>query len=502
MPHSWAFERNRGGFLRLNCQLQREIKCKHLETGSQRALENDRVLPKIICELLTDYLLECHQGPTSSGTNAGRPASSSRGRGRGRSTGRPVRGVASRSQSRKSASARNTASENGSETGSRLSQMTSRNPKNYRYVALESANVVVDNGVPPKEVQEQIDAVLQRITSQDEERVLRDVATSIRDKFAELLMAGKGEDDLIEPFFATLSLLFSPGKFSHARKVDWLVCLKPVPVRFHLNYDLWMAPENTQTEAHPTARALFPTMRSATQANAEYSPPECSLESEAHATDETPLANELMPPPPRVQIEPCMDFSPIKTPRPDFAVGLSEQDLYKQLHRHEPQLKPTEAKNRLRYLQQMLMRREPGGQQEPLLCSEPTRSSTGVRPIVRPCSAGAGVCALKILRDLDDLANKASALKDVRTPGFQEKPRLVFSISTQGPVHELWAHYTVVEDTEQKFHMSPVGICRATLFSDVLPWLRLVNNVARWGAGEYSEDVVKKLGNVLKMGII
>ena len=74
-----------------------------------------------------------------------------------------------------------------------------------------------------------------------------------------------------------------------------------------------------------------------------------------------------------------MDFSPIKTPRPDVTVGLSEQELYEQLHRHEPQLDPAEARDRLGYLQQMLMRQEPGGQQEPLLCSEPTRSSTGVR---------------------------------------------------------------------------------------------------------------------------
>ena len=142
------------------------------------------------------------------------------------------------------------------------------------------------------------------------------------------------------------------------------------------------------------------------------------------------------------------------------AYSLSEQELYEQLHPHEPQLDPAEARDRLGYLQQMLMRREPGGQQEPLLCSEPTRSSTGVRfPFLvvegksytttvfeaENQAAVAGVCALKILRDLDGLAKKASAFKDVRTPGFQAKPPLVFSISTQGPLHELWAHYTVVK---------------------------------------------------------
>ena len=107
----------------------------------------------------------------------------------------------------------------------------SRNPKNYYYVALVLASVFVDNKKLPNEVQEQIDTVLQCITFQDKEHVIRDITTSICDKFAQLLRAGKGEDDLIKSFFAILSLLFLPGKFNNAKKLSVTLCSSFIPPR-------------------------------------------------------------------------------------------------------------------------------------------------------------------------------------------------------------------------------------------------------------------------------
>ena len=104
------------------------------------------------------------------------------------------------------------------------------------------------------------------------------------------------------------------------------------------------------------------------------------------------------------------------------------------------------------------------------------------------------------LSNIDGLAKKASAFEDVQTPGFEAKSPLVISICTKGPVHQLWAHYTVMKRTRQEFHMVPIRGCRATTFDEVLPWLSLVDNVVRWGAGEYLEDIVRKLGKVTKMG--
>lgn len=107
----------------------------------------------------------------------------------------------------------------------------SRNPKNYCYVALVSASVFVDNRKFPKEVQEQSDAVLQCIIFQDKEHVIRDITTSICDKFAQLLKAGKGEDDLIKFVFAILSLLFPSGKFNDAKKLGVTLCSSLIPPR-------------------------------------------------------------------------------------------------------------------------------------------------------------------------------------------------------------------------------------------------------------------------------
>jgi hypothetical protein len=45
-------------------------------------------------------------------------------------------------------------------------------------------------------------------------------------------------------------------------------------------------------------------------------------------------------------------------------------------------------------------------------------------------------CAHKILRCLDRMANRGTTM--------DTQSRVLFSITTQGPIHELWAHWTVV----------------------------------------------------------
>lgn len=226
-----------------------------------------------------------------------------------------------------------------------------------------------------------------------------------------------------------------------------------------------------------------------------------------------------MPPPPRPalsQAEVDKDDSPIKTPRPDITIGLSRDAVVQALH-HKHGLDRTRMEDFLEDLQKQTIRRENSRQGEPVLCTEPTQRAlqilfpflviegksyaTGKHIFEAENQAAvSGACALKIQQDLDDLAQRASSSKS--DPSHQRRPPpttpLVFSICTQGPFHELWAHYAIVEDNVRKFHMVPVKTCRAPILDEVLQWIMLVDNVVKWGAGKYLEGVVERLGMVAR----
>ena len=218
---------------------------------------------------------------------------------------------------------------------------------------------------------------------------------------------------------------------------------------------------------------------------------------------------------PRFQVEPDEDSSPIKTPRPNISVGLSNDVIVKHLQSQD--LNKTEAQDLLNDLQRQTTVRDSRKPFEPLLCSEPTQRALQLRfpfLIVEGKSyatgkhifeaenqaAVSGACALKIQRDLGDLVEQAaqgSGLGD----GEEAVGPLVFSICTQGPFHELWAHYDCVVNDVRMFHMVIIASCRAPVQREVLPWLILVDNVMTWGSGEFLNGVVKRLGKVARRAV-
>ena len=206
-----------------------------------------------------------------------------------------------------------------------------------------------------------------------------------------------------------------------------------------------------------------------------------------------------MPPPPFPQ----QDVSPVKTPRPDITIGLRNAVVVNALQSHG--LTETEAKHFLKALQETKAR----NRSEPLLCSEPTQRALHIRfpflsvegeayatgnPVfdAQNQAAVSGACALKILHDLDELACSAN-------PGNSSKDQpIVFSICTEGPYHELWAHYTVIKDGVRTYNMVILKTCNAVLHSELLGFLVAVDNVMSWGAGEFLEKITRQLGEVAK----
>lgn len=206
-----------------------------------------------------------------------------------------------------------------------------------------------------------------------------------------------------------------------------------------------------------------------------------------------------MPPPP----SPPRYVSPVKTPRPDISIGIRNAVVLNALQSQG--LTETEANDFLEVLQETKAQNS----SEPILCSEPTQRALYIRFPFLPVegkayatgnpvfdaqnqAAVSGACALKILHDLNDLACGAN-------PGSHSKEQpIVFSICTEGPYHELWAHYTMMKDGVRIYNMVILKTCNAVLCNELLGFLVAVDNVMSWGAGEFLEKVMKQLGEVAK----
>ena len=222
-----------------------------------------------------------------------------------------------------------------------------------------------------------------------------------------------------------------------------------------------------------------------------------------------------MPPPsfPWVTVEPNKDTPLVKTPRPDITIGLRNDAVVTGLVSQG--LNKTQADDFLKDLQQRMVYRNPA-RFEPVLCSEPTQRALGIRfpflivegksyatgkPVfdAQNQAAVSGAMALKILHDLVDLADLANLadLSDDVSPGSRPPP-LAFSICTEGPYHELWAHYTTMENDVRMFNMSILKTCHGSLPGEVLEFLIAVDNVMSWGTGQFLEDIVERLGKVAK----
>ena len=198
------------------------------------------------------------------------------------------------------------------------------------------------------------------------------------------------------------------------------------------------------------------------------------------------------------------DASLVKTPRPDISIGLRNAVVVNALQLRG--LTAIEASDLLEALQETKAR----NRSEPILCSEPTQRALHIRFPFLPVegkayatgnpvfdaqnqAAVSGACALKILHDLDDLACSANP------ESHSNDQPIVFSICTEGPYHELWAHYTMVKDDVRMYKMVIMKTCNAVLRDELLGFLTAVDNVMSWGAGEFLENITKQLGEVAKV---
>ncbi|KAL7919517.1 hypothetical protein ACQKWADRAFT_329541 [Trichoderma austrokoningii] len=112
-------------------------------------------------------------------------------------------------------------------------------------------------------------------------------------------------------------------------------------------------------------------------------------------------------------------------------------------------------------------------------------------------AAVAGASGLKMQLGLNELVRRATAGSHVSV-----SPPLFFSVCTEGPYHELYAHYTHVEGGVRRFNQTLVEICNGVLPRSVADFLVAVDNVLRWGTGPFLESVVEGLAKVASKAVI
>lgn len=97
-----------------------------------------------------------------------------------------------------------------------------------------------------------------------------------------------------------------------------------------------------------------------------------------------------------------------------------------------------------------------------------------------------GACALNILHDLKLTATTHTS----RTSADQPKARqILFSVVTEGPIHELWVHYQMGEE----YHMTLLRIWRTTIAKEASEFVRAMAGILRWGVGIFRADVLREL---------
>ena len=188
----------------------------------------------------------------------------------------------------------------------------------------------------------------------------------------------------------------------------------------------------------------------------------------------------------------------VKTPRPDITAGLRHSTIIDALVARD--LNQTEADDLLRTLQQQQM-----------LCSDPAQQALPIRfpPMVvegksyatgKPVfeaqnqAAVSGSCMTNLQHKLADLTERASS------GSYQSKAPLAFSICTEGPHMELWAHYTTLQDGVRMYNMKILKTCHASLQEGIVEFLIVVDSLMGWARTDFLDEVAEQLVLVERAG--
>jgi hypothetical protein len=164
--------------------------------------------------------------------------------------------------------------------------------------------------------------------------------------------------------------------------------------------------------------------------------------------------------------------NPFTNPKPDISVSL-DQSSFPELHQR--------LLAKLQDTRQLLG--EPHavqlGLHFPFLLVEAKGLTTSGNMIgAENQAAVGGACALRILDSPASLCSEVTEL-----------PLIIFTISTEGPIHELSIHYCI----EGGYHMTVHRTWRTTLERDSLEFIFAIARVIYWGANSFRDTIITKM---------
>ena len=178
----------------------------------------------------------------------------------------------------------------------------------------------------------------------------------------------------------------------------------------------------------------------------------------------------------------------LKDPRPVISVGLSDQALAHALR----SVHGDGAKFFLNDLQETgSLISDPGvtplGLRFPFLLIEAKSGATGGNLYQAQNQAAVGsASAINILKKVFP-ASETLSLNAVG-PGAT---LLTFSITTEGPICELWAHFWDAD--EHTYCMANVGIWRTTRADSAFDFVSKISRVLNWGTNRFKDAIVERL---------
>ena len=382
----------------------------------------------------------------------------------------------------------------------------------YRYKHLSAVQIHIHSD-PPNNIEKAIDKIIGTDVKNQRFDELRHIARGLRLAFLNNVKAQSGEDNFVHPLYSAIASLNLRNIILN-EKAEWRNELLPSIQQHKTRFDFSFMAE--KDPPRPTVE-----MEKRQHLSSElYISPEPSCTSARVNVERT----NMMPPPLPPSLENKTEQYPVKLPRPDITIGTELSSVIAKLSGRS--LNETEARVFLDWLQAERLDK-PNGKSAPVLLPVPALRalnlafpfaviegkaySTG-KQIFEAENQGAvsASCALKIQTDLDELVSRAkgratsssavASAAQSTEPTLQDitAPPLFFSITTQGPIHELWAHWTVVKDEIRMFESKLIDSCNALLVNQAEQFMVKVNNVCVWGTGPFIDSVVRRLELVAK----
>jgi hypothetical protein len=113
-----------------------------------------------------------------------------------------------------------------------------------------------------------------------------------------------------------------------------------------------------------------------------------------------------------------------------------------------------------------------------------------------------GACALNIFADLESIVTQITSRPDfvLCTPA-DTSPRVLFSVTTEGPLHEIWVHYRV----DEAYYMTCYRAWRTTRHQDAKEFVQTLANIVGWGKRGFRDCIlgcVKRIEGPVLAGVL